>query len=57
MEGIDLTCMENLLEHESRTMRLIYDHLALSDKVKAIERLDNRINEIKSIQKVYNLGK
>ena len=44
MEGIDLTCMRELLGHKSITMTLRYAHLALSDKVKAIEKLDNRIN-------------
>ncbi len=57
MAGIDLTTIKELLGHKSLTMTLRYAHLAPSHKVKALDTLDNTLNEMQSIQKVYNFEK
>jgi integrase len=53
MAGIDLTTIKELLGHKTLTMTLRYAHLAPSHKVKAVDVLDNTINETPTIQKLY----
>jgi len=55
MAGVDLTTIKELLGHKTLTMTLRYAHLAPSHKVKAVDILDNTINETSTIQKLYNL--
>lgn len=57
MIGVDLTSVKELLGHKSLNMTLRYSHLAPSHKVKAVEMLDNSLNKVQSIQKVYNSKK
>ncbi len=56
MAGIDLTTIQELLGHKTLTMTLRYAHLAPSHKVRAVDILDNTLNEKSTIQKVYSLG-
>jgi len=53
MAGIDLTTVKELLGHKTLTMTLRYSHLAPSHKVKAVDVLDNTINDSSTIQKLY----
>ncbi|MBF0542300.1 MAG: site-specific integrase [Nitrospirae bacterium] len=55
MAGIDLTTVKELLGHKTLAMTLRYSHLAPEHKVKAVDILDNTINKISTIQKLYNL--
>lgn len=55
MEGIDLTTVKKLLGHKTLTMTLRYAHLAPSHKVKAVDVLDNTLNDKPTAQKVHNL--
>jgi integrase len=57
MAGIDLTTVKELLGHKSLTMTLRYAHLSKGHKVKALDVLDNTLNGMSSIQKVYNFEK
>ena len=45
MAGIDITTVKELLGHKTLTMTLRYSHLAPAHKVKAVDILDNAINE------------
>ncbi len=45
MAGVDITTVKELLGHKTLTMTLRYAHLAPSHKVKAVDLLDNAINE------------
>jgi integrase len=56
MSGVDLTTVKELLGHKTLTMTLRYSHLAPSHKVKAVDVLDNTLNERPSAQKVHNLA-
>jgi len=56
MAGIDLTTVKELLGHKTLTMTLRYSHLAPSHKVKAVDILDNTLNETSTIQKLYKQG-
>ena len=56
MAGIDLTTIKELLGHKTLTMTLRYAHLAPSHKVKAVDILDNALNETSTIQKLYKKG-
>ena len=53
MAGVDITTVKELLGHKTLTMSLRYAHLAPSHKVKAVDILDNAINENSTIQKLY----
>jgi len=54
MAGIDITTAKDLLGHKTLTMTLRYAHLAPSHKAKALEILENTLNQKPTIQKVYN---
>lgn len=58
MAGIDLTTVKELIGHKDIKMTLRYAHLAPSHKVKAVDILDNTLNEKTpeqpTIQKLYN---
>ncbi|MBF0487218.1 MAG: site-specific integrase [Nitrospirae bacterium] len=54
MAGVDITTVKELLGHKTLTMTLRYAHLAPSHKVRAVDMLDNAINQISTIQKLYN---
>jgi len=53
MAGIDITTIKELLGHKTLTMTLRYAHLAPSHKTRAVDILDNTINETSTIQKLY----
>ena len=50
MAGVDLTTVKELLGHKHLTMTLRYSHLAPSHKVKAVDILDNALNEKSTAQ-------
>jgi integrase len=56
MAGIDITTVKDLLGHKTLTMTLRYAHLAPSHRVKAVDILDQTLNEKPTIQKVYNVA-
>jgi integrase len=45
MAGVDITTVSKLLGHKSLKMTLRYAHLAPSHLVKAVDILDNTLNE------------
>jgi len=53
MAGIDLTTIKELLGHKTLTMTLRYAHLAPAHKLKAVEILDNALNEKPTAQKLH----
>lgn len=53
LSGVDITTVKDLLGHKSLTMTLRYSHLAPAHKVKALDILDNALNEGPSVQKLY----
>jgi len=55
MAGVDLTTVKELLGHKTLTMTLRYSHLAPSHKVKAVDILDNTLNDNSTIQKLYKM--
>ncbi len=60
MAGIDLTTVKELLGHKTLTMTLRYSHLSPSHKVRAVDVLDNALNnksvdQISTAQKLHSL--
>ena len=45
MSGVDITTVSRLLGHKTLAMTLRYSHLAPSHMVKALDILDNALNE------------
>ncbi|MEW6214906.1 MAG: site-specific integrase [Nitrospirota bacterium] len=45
MAGVDITTVKELLGHKTLTMTLRYSHLAPAHKVKAVDILDNALND------------
>jgi site-specific recombinase XerD len=54
--GIDLTTIKELLGRKTLTMTLRYASLAPSHKVKAVDVMDNTINENSNKKKLYKQG-
>ena len=57
MAGVDITTVKELLGHKTLSMTLRYALLAPSHKVKAVEALDNSLNDGSSAQKLHNFTK
>lgn len=55
MNGVDITTVKELLGHKTLTMTLRYAHLAPSHKVKAVDILDNTLNENVNYTKTIQL--
>ncbi len=56
MAGVDLTTVSRLLGHKDIKMTLRYAHLAPSHKAKAVDILDNTINDRSNYTLNYTLG-
>lgn len=46
MAGVDLTTVRELLGHKTLTKTLRYSHLAPSHKLRAVDILDSKLNEV-----------
>jgi site-specific recombinase XerD len=46
MAGVDITTVKELLGHKSLYMTMRYAHLAPAHKVKAVDLLDSKLNEV-----------
>ena len=46
MAGVDLATVRELLRHKTLTMTLRYSRLAPRHKVKAVDLLDSKLNEV-----------
>ena len=56
MAGVDLTTVKELLGHKTLSMTMRYAHLAPSNKVKAVDVLDETLNDKSTAQLLHNLG-
>ena len=54
MAGVDITTVKEVLGHKTLTMTLRYSHLAPAHKVSALSALDDALNRMPTIQKLYN---
>jgi integrase len=55
MAVIDLTTIKEFLGHKTITMTMRYAHLAPSHKVKAVNMLDESLNDKSNAQLLHNL--
>ena len=56
MTGVDLATVKELLGHKTLTMTLRHARRAPAHKVKAVDILDNALNEKPTIQELYSQG-
>ena len=56
MAGIDITTVKELLGHKTLSMTMRYAHLAPSHKVKAVDVLDETLNDKSTAQLLHNKG-
>ena len=54
MAGVDLTTVKELLGHKTIAMTMRYAHLAPSHKVKAVEVLDQTLNDMSTAQLLHS---
>jgi integrase len=54
MAGVDLTTIKELLGHKTIAMTMRYAHLAPSHKVRAVDMLDETLNDKSTAQLLHN---